>query len=847
METDRTGRFLLELPDAVRSGWQELTIDGRTAARPGRPFGFFEHGLTITARRTNVLPYTVWMPVLDTRNAVRLPSPALKETVITTPAIPGLELHLPANTVIRDPEGVSVREITITPVPVDRPPFPLPSGVEVPIYFTIQPGGSYVYVSGGWPTAGQPKGASLVYPNFTGAQPGTPVPFWNYEPEEKGWHVYGNGTVAAGGRQIVPDPAVVLYEFTGAMIGISTRSVPPIPPHPNGPDGEGADPVDLSSGLFVLNKTDLSLPDVIPIALTRTYRNEDNAVRPFGIGSTHPYDLWFGNQVIFQEADLVLPDGSTIHYTRISPGNGPDGAVYEHTETPTVFNGSRLHYNGGGWDLTLKDGTVLVFGIEAPLHTIRDRFGNALTIQRSGWGLDGRGNITKITAPHGRYIEFTYDASNRVSQAKDNLGRTVTYTYDAAGRLWKVTDPRGGITEYTYDPAHRLLTIKDPRNIVYLTNEYDISGRVIRQTQADGGEHEIGYTTSSGAIVQADLTNPRGYVRRVTFNAAGYVTSRTDAVGTPEEQTRTYTRNPVTLLIESITDALGRVTAFTYDAKANVTSVTRLNGTPDAATTTFTYDPSYNGVTSVTDPLSHTTTVTYDGLGRAVSVADALAQSSTFAYNAAGQLLSAANPLGHTTQFGYDVGDLVSVTTPLGHTEQRFFDTAGRLIQVTDASGARTRFEYDALNHVTKIVDPLAGETTFTYDGNGNLLTLTDAHGNTTAWTYDTLDRVATRTDPLLRQDTFTYDLNGNLATWTDRKGQVTTYGYDALDRQTFAGFGTTGTPPTYQSTIATTYDDGDRVTQVVDSAGGTIRADPRSAGPVDVGSHARRNGELHV
>jgi RHS repeat-associated protein len=120
-------------------------------------------------------------------------------------------------------------------------------------------------------------------------------------------------------------------------------------------------------------------------------------------------------------------------------------------------------------------------------------------------------------------------------------------------------------------------------------------------------------------------------------------------------------------------------------------------------------------------------------------------------------------------------------------------------------------------------VDPLSGTTSFTYDANGNLLTLTDARGKTTTWTYDSMDRVATRTDPLTRAESFTYDLNGNLATWTDRKGQVTIYQYDALDRQTFVGFGTTGVPPTYASTIATTYDAGDRSTAIVDSAAGTI------------------------
>jgi RHS repeat-associated protein len=85
------------------------------------------------------------------------------------------------------------------------------------------------------------------------------------------------------------------------------------------------------------------------------------------------------------------------------------------------------------------------------------------------------------------------------------------------------------------------------------------------------------------------------------------------------------------------------------------------------------------------------------------------------------------------------------------------------------------------------------------------------------------MDRVETRTDPLSRDESFAYDLMGNLVTWTDRKGQITTYQYDGLDRQTFVGFGTTGSPPSYASTISTTYDAGDRPTDIVDSVAGTI------------------------
>lgn len=77
------------------------------------------------------------MPRLDTAHTVRIPSPTTRDTVVTTPFIPGLELHLPAGTVIKNEDGQVVHELGITPIPIDRPPFPLPKNVEVPIYFTI--------------------------------------------------------------------------------------------------------------------------------------------------------------------------------------------------------------------------------------------------------------------------------------------------------------------------------------------------------------------------------------------------------------------------------------------------------------------------------------------------------------------------------------------------------------------------------------------------------------------------------------------------------------------------------------------------------------------------------------
>jgi RHS repeat-associated protein len=814
--SDATGRFVIDLGQAP-SGWKEMAIDARTADHGNERFGFFQAAVQIVKGRTSALPFTIWMPRLDTAHAVHIPSPTREETIVTTPAIPLLELHLPPNTVIKDHEGRIVREISVTAIPVDRPPFPLPSGVGVPVYFTIQPGGAYVYTSG----SGR-KGAWLVYPNYHKAAPGTTGTFWHYDPEERGWYVYALGSITPDGRQGVPTPDAAIYEFTGAMFDTGLT-----PGNRGGNGPPDADPVDLSTGEFVMDKTDLLLPDVIPLALTRTYRTGDGGNRAFGIGSLHPYAMFLWSAHPYTEVDLILADGKQIHYLRTSSGTGYADAVFEHTSSPTAYYKSTVAWNGNGWDLTLKDGTVYVFGNEAPLQSIRDRYGNTLTLTWSNtnqWG-SGTGNIVKVTSPNGRWIGFTYDGLNRITQAKDNIGRTVGYEYDAAGNLWKVTDARGGVTEHTYDIAHRMLTIKDPRNIIYLTNEYETSGRVSVQTQADSGQYHFTYTTNAGGqVTRTDITNPRGYTRRVDLNSDLFMTSDIRALGETIQQTTTFTRATGSNRVDSFTDALGRVTHHTYDANGEILSVTRLYGTANAVTTSYTYDTIYSELTSVTDPLNHTTTITYESQGRLAGITDALNHQTTFAMNSAGQIVSLTDPLSNTTTFNYDFGDLINAQSALGYSQSRFVDAGGRVACGADANGTLTRFDYNAHNQITRITDALNGQTTFTYDGNGNLLTRTDARGKLTTWTYDNMNRVLTRTDPLNRPEGFAYDLNGNLTQWTDRKLQRTTYTYDALDRRTFVGYATVdGTPPTYASTIQTTYDSANRPILVADSSGGTI------------------------
>jgi RHS repeat-associated protein len=833
--SDGTGRFLLK---NLAAGHNVMMIFADSANTPQRKYGVYEVGVDIKGGITNVLSYVVWMTPLDTAHAVKIPSPTTSETVITSPLLPGLELHLPANTVITDAHGNTVTEITITPVPLDRTPFPLPH-VPVPIYFTIQPGAAYIKVT----SPEGPHGARLFYPNPHRYSPGTPFQFWNYDAGQKGWFVYGGGRVSADRSQIIPNPGVEIYEFTGAMVSNPGNS-PGDGPRP-GSNDNGGDPVDLATGLFVYQKNDLVLPDLLPLALTRTYRQNDPQSRAFGVGTSMPYDMFMvGDNNTFPEGytfqDLILADGGRIHFQRISPCTGPNGycdfgnAVYENTSSGTDFHGAIIREQGcspsGFWTLTKKDGTVYCFPDSDASNNprsaaptgMRDRYGNSLTFTR-----DGNRNLTQITSPDGRWIQFTYDASNRITQAKDNIGRTVSYSYDAGGRLTQVIDANGGVWNYTYDAFSQMTSVQDARGIFYLTNQYDQNGRVIRQTQGDNSTFLFSYLTDpiTGNVTQTDVTDPRGIVNRTTFTANGYSSSKILALGRPEQQTVTYNRDPNTNLVSSMVDPLSRTTSYTYDALGNLTGITRLAGTPSAVSSSFTYEPAFNQIATVTDPLNHTTTFSYDGSGNLITITDPLGHQAWLTYNGQGLPISITDPVGNSIQMGYDAGDLVSVTDALGNTITRFWDSAGRLAAITNAAGQVTRFQFNPLNELLQMVDPLQQVTSFNYDPNGNLLSRTDPLGHATSWTYNNMERVIARIDPLLRQETYTYDPAGNLISTKDRKGLVTTYGYDNLNRMKFVGFGTQGSGggATYQGTITYQYDAVNRPTQSTDSSSGII------------------------
>jgi len=564
----------------------------------------------------------------------------------------------------------------------------------------------------------------------------------------------------------------------------------------------------------------MAIAGILPVSVRRTYRPGDYNQRAFGVGMTLPYSMTLSSINQYQVVDLIQEDGSFVHYTRIIDPNNPSDNGYPSahfvTNTKGPFHQSHIVWNGNAWQLTRTDGMLYIFPMFAPVESIQDRFGNKISIVRAN---GTTGSITQVSSSSGRSVRFSYDSGNRITQAVDNIGRTVSYTYDSSGRLTTVTDPDGGVATYTWDSSNRVQSIKDARGVTFITNTYDTNDRVTKQVLADGSIYSFVYTLNAGGqVVETDVTDPRGYVRKLTFNASMYVLTDKKATSTPQESDWSYTRDPTSNLVLSQTDPLGRVTTKTYDINGNVLSVTKLAGTANAVTTSLTYTPLFNRIATFTDPLGHGITKQWDALERITSYSDGLGHTRNFTYNSQGQIVTAADALGNTTQYAYGPdNDLVSITDPLGRVRTVYTDAIGRTVVATDPLGGRTQWTRDPINGVRQVADANGAATTIAYTPIGSVASVTDGRGGKTAFTYDSFNRLAARTDAVNAVAGVTKrDGVGNVLTASDRKSQLVTTTYDPLSRPTSATFAD-------NSTLAWTWDLGGRLTQLQDSVGGTI------------------------
>ena len=808
--TDALGRFALT---NVSAGHGSLFVDGSSANHGDEVYGQFEVGIDIKADEINAVPFTMFVPRITARDTVSVSSPTIGDTVITHPDIPGFELRIPAGAVFRDSRGKIITTLSVVPMPVDRSPIPVPENFMV--YVSVQPGGARIEGL----NAATATGVQTVYPNYAGDQPpGNGL--WYYDASGEGWTRYGGSEVSADKKTIVPSShwGAVRFMPEGGPSTVGGAAKPPMTCHGHGT--QLGDPVDCSTGNFVHQRTDLEVSDTPPLSFTRTYVSGDTVGRSFGRGMTNGYGMYLfsprgscDSSGLGTELDLVTADG----VYPFSSANAPNaynsfGAPLTHMGTPSRFYGATLLELEAeeGFTVQLTDGTTYTFsGQSCPstLSSISDRFGNKIFLTYNA------GLLNQVSSAGGRTLSFTYNANNQISRVMDNSGRTVSYAY-TGNNLTTVTYPDNTTEKYTYDTNGNMLTVVDRRTNTMVTNQYDSNNRVFLQTYPDSTSYHFAYTLAGNVVTATDVTDTRGNVKHLTFDAAGYPLTITKASGTALAQTTTYVRGQ-NELVTSMSDALSRVTMTAYNGAGDTVTKTSLYGTANAVTYSYTYTPDFHQVTTIQDPLGHTTIYGYTN-GCLTAITDALAHTSSIICDSDGRPLSISDPLTHVTTIGYLGMDLRSVTDALGRVTTLNADNLGRPFAVQDALNRETRSVFDSNDRVAQSFDPLNQQTTYTYDGNGNLTDVVDPNTGHTHYGYDTRNRRTSRTDALNQSESWTYDGEGNVLTYTDRKNQVTHYQYDALNRPSLITFAD-------GSIITPTFDAGNRLTSIVDSVSGTI------------------------
>lgn len=387
--------------------------------------------------------------------------------------------------------------------------------------------------------------------------------------------------------------------------------------------------------------------------------------------------------------------------------------------------------------------------------------------RQTSYDYDDLGNLVKITYADGTSESFTYDREGNNLTATDRLGRTVTMKYDKVGNLLAKTYPNGAVVSYAYDANYNLVS----------------------ETSTSGGttKYEYDKIGRNTAIIDA-LGNRTGFA----YNSHSQLESMTDAKDNVHTYTyddngnRIKTTYPDGSSVSSAYDARGRVTsqkdqhgyttAYTYDGGDRLTSVTDALGN----VTNYTYDEVGNLI-MVTDAKGNSTYYTYDDFGRVIRTTNALGKTAEVTYDISGNVLTSTDFAGKLTSYTYDEFDRISSKTTDDGTVTYSYTVDGKLSSVKDSTGT-TKYTYDSMDGLKKVVYPNGEYVEYSYDDSCRLTNVKTAYG-TTKYEWDKLDRLIRVVDRNGYATVYEYDENGNRSAVRYANGIVISYKYDEVNR----------------------------------------------------------------
>lgn len=403
---------------------------------------------------------------------------------------------------------------------------------------------------------------------------------------------------------------------------------------------------------------------------------------------------------------------------------------------------------------------------------------------KTSYKYDKNKNRISSTDPLGNETRFEYDANNRQTAIISPTKARTAFTYNARGLLTKVIYPDGSTISHTYDKNGNK-TQTTNRSGQKTTFVYDELNRQVAVITPDGSKTQTVYSPAGRVVATID---PKGNRTDYTVDAADRVTQiqlPTVLNAQTGQRARPVLKTAYNKLGKptKVTDFKGNVTQMVYDGKGRLTTTTYA----DSSTNQLGYD-AFNRVNQQTDALGRMKTKQFNGQGNMLSVAlpapsaSATQPKQTYTYTQTGELASETDPLGRTTRYEYNaLGHLTRKTLANGQSESYTYDQYGRLLTITDMSGATSRLVYDQLGRVKQRKLSDGNTVNYTFTASGRVDTVSNASG-TTDYDYDVMDRISKVTQPNGQSIAYTYDASGNLASMTTAN-QTITYSYDALNR----------------------------------------------------------------
>ena len=174
--------------------------------------------------------------------------------------------------------------------------------------------------------------------------------------------------------------------------------------------------------------------------------------------------------------------------------------------------------------------------------------------------------------------------------------------------------------------------------------------------------------------------------------------------------------------------------------------------------------------------------IVYDAVGNPVEILDAEGGLTRYEYNRAHQLVREVSPAGRVKTYAYDrAGRLASMTDGNGNTTELEYDADSRPIARKFADGTVERMTYDRASRIISVVGGSQLPTHYTYDAAERVTSIRDGKYGTRSFVYDAAGQVITMINGVGGRTHYTYDEAGNVVSMMDPAGAITSYEYDVL------------------------------------------------------------------